>query len=261
MNTKLLSKDAMDIIAQYKEFRIGNAICSIPYFNNRRGSKRAALRVNVGKGSPKEIFSEIEHILILNKINSKEIDSEDLKKILVDNDIGIDCSGYAYYILNEESKNKGKGTIDKHLAFPFAGGFLGKIKSKIRPIENTDVRTFAHNDNSISIHTKDIQVGDIITMTNSNDVSGKERDHVLIIYQIEYQNFIPTILHYTHSIAWPTDGEYGHGIHEGKIEIVDINKNIVEQRWIENDKQGEENYTHTRAKKSTTEVRRLSWFI
>lgn len=260
MNTKILSQSAIDMIDQYKNFQIGNAICSIPYFNNKRHSRKVTLRVYVGKGSPKEIFLELQDIIVLNKINQSDVNSDNLKKILVDNNIGIDCSGYAYYILNEESKSRGKGGIDKHLSFPFRKGILGKIKSKLRPVENTDVRTFASEKNSRVVDIKNIQVGDIITMINGNDDQTGERNHILIIYQIEYQNFIPINLHYTHSVTWPTDGEYNHGIHEGHIDILNIDKGIVDQRWIELGKEGQENPTYTRAAKSLTEVRRFNWF-
>ena len=94
----------------------------------------------------------------------------------------------------------------------------------------------------------------------SNDSVDRIRDHIALIYQIEYQNFVPVTLHYTHSVAWPTDGEYGHGIHDGRIDITDINKTIIEQRWNELGKNDAENYTFMRAKISTTELRRLNWF-
>jgi hypothetical protein len=91
-----------------------------------------------------------------------------------------------------------------------------------------------------------------------------ERNHILVIYQIEYQNFIPTTLHYAHAIAWPTDGEFGHGLHKGIIEIINPEKDLFEQRWIELGKDslvnGDENYTFSRARKSKTEIRRLNWF-
>jgi len=253
MNTKTLSQKALDIIDQYKNFKIGNAVCSIPYFNNRYKGLRGALRVEAGKGSPKDIYEEIEQISFKEKININSFNSENLKKFLVDNNIGIDCSAFAYYILNEI-----KGPIDKYLSFPYCQGIIGKIKCKIRPIENTDARTFAHNKNSKIIPIKDVQVGDIITLIGEEN--NNERDHILIIYQIEYQNFLPSIIHYVHAVAWPTDGEYGHGIHEGKIEILNNEKPISEQRWIENNLINDENYTYNRAKKSRTELRRLSWF-
>lgn len=68
------------------------------------------------------------------------------------------------------------------------------------------------------------------------------------------------MIHYVHSIALPSDGEYGHGVREGTIEITDINKPITEQKWTEAGKTGMENYTCARAQKALTEIRRLRWF-
>ena len=258
MNTKVISQGAQDIIEQYKNFKIGKAVCSIPYFNNKHTGNRGSFRVEVGKGSPKDIFEEIEQIALKEKIDLNLLDSISLKKLLVDGGLGVDCSAFAYYILNEESISRGKGALDRHLAFPFCEGIVRKIKCKLRPIENCGVQTFTHDKNSKVISLVDIQVGDIITMTNGGEDG--DRDHVLVVDQIEYQNFLPTTLHYIHAVAWPTDGEYGHGIHEGKIEVLDVNKSIIEQRWIENGKIGAENYTFTRGQKSVTELRRLVWF-
>lgn len=241
MNTKVISQSALDMIEQYK---------NVPYFNNKTQSKRASLKVNVGKGSPKEIFDEIKELAILNKIDIKKFNDEGLKKFLVLNDIGIDCSGFAFYVLNEESINRGKGSLSRKIHL---NGFI----SRFRPEINTDVKVFADDRNSHVVSLKEIQVGDIITMI-------AERKHILVVYQIEYQNFIPTTIHYAHAISWPTDGEFGHGLHKGIIEITNLEKDIIEQRWIEMEKDSlinpEENYTLSRAKKSKTEIRRLNWF-
>jgi hypothetical protein len=255
MNTKIVSNGTLEMINQYKNFHIGNAVCSIPYFNNKHYGRRAGLRVEIGKGSPKDIFEEIKNKALEQRVDINLINSEGLKRFLVDNNIGIDCSAFVYYVLNEEGLSRKKGGLDRHLHFPFSKGILGKIKSKIRPVENTDVKTFAHDKNSKVVPIKDAQVGNIITTTNG--LNRDDRDHILFIYQIEYQNFSPTILHYIHATAWPTDGEYGHGIHEGKIEIFSLEKALIEQRWIEQDKIDEENYTFANAKKNQTELRTL----
>jgi hypothetical protein len=92
-----------------------------------------------------------------------------------------------------------------------------------------------------------------------SDVEGNERNHILVIHQVEYQNFIPYKIHYSHAVAYPEDGIYGTGIKQGTIEISDIHKPITEQIWIENGKQGEANRIFVRAQKSKTEVRRLKW--
>lgn len=255
MNTKVISQSARDAINHYKNFQVGQAVCSVPYYNNRVAGKRGGLRVEVGKGSPKEIYDEIQHRALEEKVDIKLFDPEMLKKFLVNSNLGIDCSGFAYHVLNEEILNRGKGTLDKHLSFPLSKGIFGKIKSKMRPVENAGVEVFAHNKNSTAVSFKEIEPGDIITMLGGPEDG--ERNHILVVSQVEYQNFVPTTIHYVHAIAWPTDGQYGHGIHEGKIEILDPNKNILEQQWTENGKMGEENYTFSRAKKSVTEIRKL----
>ena len=249
MNTKVISEGSRQVIDHYRNFRVGSAVCSVPYYNNRVSGRRGALRAEVGKGSPKDIFDEITHRALLEKVDVNQLDSDMLKKYLVNSNLGIDCSGFAYYVLNEESLARGKGTLDKHIRF-------GRFMARFKPQNNIDVLTFADAKNSRTVAYKEIEPGDIITMLGGPE--GGERNHILVINQVEYQNFVPTTLHYVHAIAWPTDGEYGHGIHEGKIDIVDPNKAILEQRWIENEKTGEENYTFSRAKKSTTEIRKLS---
>lgn len=239
MITKLISEPALEIIEQYR---------NVPYFNNKTVARRAGLRVEIGKGSPKEIYDEVKDLSVLQKIDTSSSDTQALKKFMVENNIGIDCSGLAFYILNEESISRGRGSLGRHLHFR-------RFLARFRPVENIDVLTFIDDKNSKKISVKDVQVGDIITM-----VGNVERNHILIIHQIEYQNSLPITLHYTHAITWPTDGEFGHGLHQGKIEITDVEKSITEQRWIELDKIGEENYTFVRALKSVTELRRLKWF-
>jgi hypothetical protein len=263
MNTKILSENSLEIIEQYKNIKIENAVCSVPYFNNKRIGTRGGFRSEIGKGSPKDIHEEAINLLLKQKIDKKSLDNNSLKKFLVDNNIGIDCSGFAYYILNAESNSRGKGNIDRHLSFPFCKGIIKKMKCKIRPVENTSVETLAHDSNSKIVFLKDIQIGDMITMTG--DENNNERDHILVVSKIEYQNFIPMTIHYVHAVAWPTDGEYGHGIHEGMIQVVNVDKGILEQKWIEKDKDGnektnDENYTFVRGQKSKTEVRRMRWF-
>jgi hypothetical protein len=243
MTTKILSNRAISTIQEYLKFHLGSAVCSIPYYNNRSKRTRAALRAQIGKGSPQEIVDEIEHIATKQKINLQAIDSETFKKFLVDNNVGIDCSGLVYNILKPK------------LSFPFAKGALGIFRSIFRKVENADVATFAHPANSSEIEVREAQPGDIITMQGSSE---NERDHILLIHQVDYENEIPTLLYYTHSVAWPTDGHYGHGVRQGQISITNIDRPLTEQIWVENDKIGPENYTFSRAVSSMTSLRRLN---
>jgi hypothetical protein len=255
MNTKLLSKPALDTIDQYLYFKVGNAECAVPYFNNKRGMQIAGLRAAIGKGSPREIFDEVEILGMKEKIKAETWTDDSLKKFMCDHNIGIDCSGLVYYILEAENKDRGKGSLDRHISFPNRS-FFRRLAAKFRPVENADVLTFADQKNSILEDLKDIQPGDFITMIGVET----ERNHIIIIHQVDYQNFVPTAIHYTHSIAWPDDGQYGHGVRQGVIEILEPTKGLIEQKWTEKGKTGAENPTYLRAKISKTEIRRLNWW-
>lgn len=258
MNTKTLSNHALSIIDQYLHFKAGTAICSVPYFNNRTIKARAALAVNAGKGSPKEIFEEVESLVVKAHTTIDALNADSLKQLLTENNIGIDCSGFAYYVLNAESQETGRGSIDKHISFVQASGFMRKIIASLNPVKNVGVITFADDKNSRAITLKETIPGAMITMVDDADES--ERDHILVIHQVEYQNFIPYKIHYSHAVAYPEDGIYGTGIKQGMIEITDINKSITDQSWAENGKQGDANRILIRARKSKTEVRQLRWW-
>ncbi len=257
MNTKVLSSRALSVIDQYLHFRLGSAICSIPYFNNKTVKARASLRPLIGKGSPEEIYEEVETILLKNHIKSDSLADESLKKLLADADLGIDCSAFAYYVLNAENEEVGKGALDKHLSFVNCTGVVGKLRCALRPIENCDVSTLAHEKNSRIVEAKDAQPGDMIIMTGGP--AGFERDHILVVHQVECQNFIATRIHYSHAAAYPADGIYGTGVKQGEIEMLDPAKPLLEQRWTENSTEGSGNFIFTRAQKSKTEIRRLNW--
>ncbi len=258
MESKTLSKKALDLIEQYLHFQIGDAVTNVPYYNNRTRKNRIALRAYVGKGSPTDIRDELEAIILREKIDLKSFTNELLKKTLVDNNLGIECSGFVYYVLEAESENRNLGTISKNINFINCRGFVGQIRCAIRPVENCDVETFAHNSNSKLIELKDILPGDMITM--QSDKSNKERNHILIVKEVRYDNNEPKQIIYSHSVAYPEDGLYNTGPRNGTIDIVDINLPLAKQNWTEENRQGQDNKLFVRATNSLTEIRRLNFF-
>ena len=63
MNEKTLSKEALEIIDSYLNFKIDEMSCGIPYYNNKKTGSRISTRVQKGKGSPEEIKQEV---IVLN---------------------------------------------------------------------------------------------------------------------------------------------------------------------------------------------------
>jgi hypothetical protein len=255
MNSKTLSEQALKTIQHYSQLTFGDKKINCPYFNNRRSKVRAGLRVMIGKGNPEEIVDEANLFALREKINLKNLSGESLKQFLVDHNLGVDCSAFAYYVLAAEYAQKCGAKLSSRLHYPHTN-ILRKLLIKLRPVENIGVPTLGHERNSSLVEIKDVLPGDLVIVLNA----GKEQNvnHVLVVYKVEYENDLPTKLFYAHSFAWSIDGKYNHGIKSGTIEITDISKSILEQIWTENGKRSEENETYLRAREAQTlQLKRL----
>jgi hypothetical protein len=135
---KQLSEKALSSIDGYARFKIGNAVCSVPYFNNKKVGSRATLRTYIGKGSPADIREETQELLKKTHVDAARLSGETLHKLLVDNNIGIECSGFVYHVLNAESISRNGQSLNKQISFVNCGGLLGKMRCSLRPAENCD---------------------------------------------------------------------------------------------------------------------------
>ena len=256
MTTKKIVQPAMDIIEAYLHMPIGKYTVACPYMNNKKTKVRAGLRVHLGKGSVEDIVQEIAIIARKKHVDLVSLSQEEVKKFLVDNAIGIDCSGLAYYILNAQMIAQTTKPLYSLLSFPKTNNLFRRLVRKFRTIENTNVRVLADNKNSQKISLNTIEPGDCIIMLDTG--KRHDLDHMLIVHQVDYEDGAPKIIHYTHSLAWLADGKYNHGVRQGNITVTDTKKDMSQQTWQECEKIGEENETFGRAKSAKIlEIRRL----
>ncbi len=252
MESSTLSQPALKMIAAYEHLPFEHTTVVCPYFINRRQRIRGALRALVGKGSPDDIVEEAVIIALKEKVDLKSLDAEGLKKFLVDHKLGIDCSGFVYYVLDAELRARNMGALKKHLRFPDRMSLLRKLIAKFRPVENTDVGVLVEDTNSAIVSLDRARAGDIITMRGIGQA--QDRDHVLLVSAVD-----ASAIHYAHAFQWSTDGKYLHGIKKGRIEILDPKKSLLEERWVEAGKIGEDSETYRHAKKTQMiELRRLN---
>ncbi len=214
MNT--LSTETQKIIEQYLSLPVGEG-SQTPYFNNKRKKIRAGLRALVGKGRPEEIAEEAEMFSIRERSGVKKMSSVEVKKFLVDHNLGIDCSGFAYHVLDTELKARGKGKISSAVR-PFSG-FVRKIKHALRPAENTGVSTFSHEKNSILVNENDALPADFVSIISPEN----GRNHMLIVENATKQNGIMKFV-CVHSIAYSEDGLYGTGVRREELTSADMKK-------------------------------------
>ena len=189
-----------------------------PYFNNSRERMRMGLRAQVGKGTPEEISEEAQLAAFREHIDLAVLAPQMRKNFLVSHKFGVDCSGFAYHILDAEARARGLGPLYKHLNFPYSASLLSSFGRSLRRryAENCDVRTFAHTSNSREIPLAEIAPGDFLIrlagVNQPSEVLTKEgpfvqRDHIIIVTAVDGPNIT-----LAQSEARPEDGRYNHGV-------------------------------------------------
>ncbi|MCX6782263.1 MAG: hypothetical protein NTW66_04065 [Candidatus Magasanikbacteria bacterium] len=243
-----------------------------PYFNNTRRRARGQLRGLIGKGTPEEIVEEAKIIstqyrhnifdkdgfCCIHAAHSDEEKNDDVRKFLIDNDLGIDCSGFISQALIAHYKETKNINIAKNFYFWPLKNFWRRLVARLRPVENMSVSVIAKDENSLKIadgrETYDwskLQPADLIFMMETGP--NKKRNHILIIEDNE-----GSIIKYAHSRAWSSDGKYGHGVARGVIRITKLAGNMLDQTWEEQGKTNDENETYREASEAKIfEVRRI----
>mgnify|MGYP001573168710 FL=1 len=218
---------------------------------------RGGLRVLIGKGTPDDIAQEAKIIGMREHTDIQKFSDEELKRFLMDHRIGIDCSGFAYYVLDAELAAKINRPLASVLKFPEIKNPLRKLLTRFRTPEHTSVAVLAHEKNSKEITLDDVRPGDMIVLEDIG--MGNQRDHVLLVHDVirDEKNTLSE-LGYTHSFQWSTDGKYAHGVRQGRVRIHDISQTLIHQTWEEQEKTGETNETFLHAQKArTVAIRRL----
>lgn len=238
-----------------------------PYFNNARLGQRGQLKVLIGKGTPKEIVEEAKIISIQykkdvfdkNGIFNAHIDhpaeheqAECIRQFMVDNNLGVDCSGFVTNVLQQHFRETKKIDLARKLFVTSKKNFLRWIISRLRPVEQINVAVYANDKNTITVNNlRAVQPGDLIIMLKTGP--NKNHDHILLVEEINENK-----ISYVHARVWSSEGKYGHGVSQGAITVTNPEKGLLEQVWEEKEKTNEENETYLEAKQaSILEIRRI----
>jgi hypothetical protein len=238
-----LEGKARAMIDAYLALPVG-AKPSCPYFNNRRHKVRGSLRVVKGKGTPEEIAEETTIDAKLCRIDLSSLSTDRLKEFIVSRKLGVDCSGFAYHVLNALCQEKTGRSVQGFVA-TLRTGFIGRLAAKLRPAENIGVATFRDDRNSREVALADAMPGDFIAMIGTG--ADKQYNHMVVITGVESTES-GWRLSYAHSYAWPSDGHFGHGVREGEIVTKEGQSgDLLGGIWKENGMIGADNFTHQSA--------------
>jgi len=250
--------DFKNLINDYFNLPFGISGIRCPYFNNARSKKRAELKALIGKGTPSEIVAEakiISHQYYNDLLEKPNLDAQAIQNFLIENNLGVDCSGLVSQILNAAHPG-----FYKKIKFNSHGPWR-KIITGLRPMENLSVKVYADDKNSHLITDgaslydwSELRPLDMIIMLNIPKFHN--RDHILLVTEVadEY-------IKYIHSREWLNESGYEGGVTEGLIKITEPGKCILDQTWVEKGLSGKENQTWAlKAKEAEVfEIRRLKF--
>jgi hypothetical protein len=220
-----------------------------PYFNNAKLGQRGQLKALIGKGTPTEIVEEAKILSVQYKQNiaNPEITADDIRKFLIEHNLGVDCSGFITNVMQAELADRGVNLVTQIFITPKIHIFRWLI-SKLRPVEQISVQVLANEKNTKAINNlADIKAGDMIMILKTGPK--KTRDHILLVTRIDTDK-----ISYAHARAWSSEGRYGHGVSVGTITIINPAKVLLDQLWEEKGMKNENNETFLEAKQAAIVV-------
>lgn len=271
---RMLSPRANQMIESYCNLPFPDiAGVRVPYFNNAKAGRRAELRALIGKGSPEEIVEEAQilslqynagifdktgHCCRHNQHTGETVTADDIRHFLVDHNLGIECSGFVTHVLDAHYLETRGFKVSPKLHSASRANVLRYLITRLRPVENISVRTYADNRNSALVlgsiqpfKYENIQSGDLVIMLATGP--GKKRNHILLVTKVDERG-----LSYVHARAWSREGLYGHGVSRGEIIFSQPQESLLAQTWTEQGYSGRDNETYAEAQNaSTVEIRRL----
>ena len=224
-----ISPTTYQLIHNYFNLELGGKKVKTPYYINPK-HKKGELRSLIGKGTPSEIIDEVKIWAKIKKFSLNDSSEIQIRKFMTEIGIGIDCSGLVSNLLYTELSERGIN-IKKVIRNDFGKDFLHKIYHQIRFLDNLDVETLSHKENSVKIENyEDIKTLDMLHLAALN--SGF---HIALVIKTCYNDKHEFEIHYIHSSRWymPNDG-----VRIGCIKIQYPDRDLSHQHWIDNDSAG-----------------------
>ena len=176
-----------------------------------------------GKGTPQEIDYVTSCLAYEKTIDLKTLSDKEIRQLQRDNNIGVDCSGYVYNLLDAFATDIGLPGI----YYKLVGNWRGITRLGARSVSATN---YADPINSNKVDKlSEVKTGDYIVLIGKDG-----QGHVLFILENNLDHLLCT-----HSSP-ETSNPF---IHTFKIVVKDSSKKIEEQDWQETLQTGE-NYLH-----------------
>ncbi len=231
-----IPQEVKDLIEQYRYLDLGSQKVRTPYFINKNRI-RGGLRSHVGKGTPSELTNEVKIYAKLRKFDLNSASEDEIVNFMKSEALGIDCSGFVSHALLAWVQSQQRAKRMRTFINYKPRNIKQRLQYLTKPVMNTNVTILTNDINSDPVKVKDAQPGDVIKL--SGYVRG---DHIVLIVSVEKDpKGKVTEITYVHSGERFT---VDNGIREGRIEVIDQNKSLDKQNWLEEDLQTGVKYTY-----------------
>lgn len=229
MQTKKIPVELQNFIDKYFHLDIVGKKVICPYFINKKGGFLNK-PVFAGKGDPLEI--EVAAANLFKHIDLMDKDEEFIRSQMVENYLGVDCSGLVYQIYNKWLRDiENKGELKNYLSKTHSLNPRKLVSRLIKPQSSVSADMFTSGPISKKVDVKDIRPGDLIRTRG-----GK---HVLFITEVEYENDIPKKIIFVNSATYYKRS----GVRYGEI-ILDESLDLLKSEWRDNDPNEDINYAY-----------------
>jgi hypothetical protein len=214
-----LPHQAQQIVDGYLRINVDGVEAPCPYHINP--GLYSTNRALLGKGSPQEIEALAAKWFKKYAMYARG-SSATLRSFLLACGIGVDCSGFAAWVLNGVTESTLNRPIWKCLKFP---GLRRNAVSKIRPMENISANLLTGHTNSQPVaRLSQIKPGDLIRVASWH--------HVVAIIEVGL-NKSGGVSYFQYAQSSCMYGEEG-GVRTGYAVIKNPAGSLLEQKWFDN---------------------------
>lgn len=199
------SKALQDLYFQYTHLPLGGKGIACPYWMN--DNKKGIFGPFGGKGTSSEIVQATHDEAKKFQVNLEELTEQEILNFMKEKRIGVDCSGFAFWMLNAFDLERGGNGIGDDI--PGSQGNFIKARANVKMLTDPNV--------SESVELNQIKVGDMIRV--------KEGHHVMVVTGVSTDKEVQKI-EYSHS-------SFGNGVHKEEFTIIDPQKSLEKQSWKE----------------------------
>lgn len=208
------SEALKNLFYKYTHLPIGGKEIICPYWKN--DLKNKIYGPLGGKGTPDEIVKVTQEEANKASVDLSTLSKNDTLSFMKEKRIGVDCSGFVFWMLDVLDCEKGGNGIADDI--PNSQGRFIKARANVRMLTDKEV--------SIPVEVGDVRVGDMIKLRGGKHLS-------LIIATIRKSEGTGQLkeIGYAHS-SCPSITQIG-GVHSSKILVKDLSLGLKEQEWQE----------------------------